>query len=229
MNTAVKVARYVLPWRTCLGAPWMVLAIAFGVNLLIAAGLPAGGGAQRYTGGLASIYICMLVYTAVASYQQMPAGLALGISRRALFAGTMLLVIAEAAVTAAGLTVLGLIEGATGGWGVAEHFFRVPYLLAGPWYLTWLTSFVGLVLMAVWGIWFSLSYRRWRLLGLVSFSAAQALVVAAAMVIAFRVSAWHAIAHFFTSLTIAGLTGVLAALAVVLLSGGFLTIRRVTV
>ena len=24
------------------------------------------------------------------------------------------------------------------------HFFRVPYLLHGPWYLTWLTSFVGL-------------------------------------------------------------------------------------
>jgi hypothetical protein len=33
--------------------------------------------------------------------------------------------------------VLQLIERATGGWGLRMEFFRVPYLLAGPWYLTW--------------------------------------------------------------------------------------------
>jgi hypothetical protein len=51
---------------------------------------------------------------------------------------------------------------------------------------------------------------------------------------AFRVTAgqdqaWPAIGHFFTTLSSAGLTGVFAALAVVLLAGGYATMRRVTV
>jgi hypothetical protein len=120
------------------------------------------------------------------------------------YAGTALLVGFQAAVSAAGLTILQLIERATGGWGVTMHFFRVAYLFAGPWYVTWLTSFVGLSLMGVWGIWFGLFYRRWSLFGLLAFSAAQALVVAVAI-------------------------GLLAALTVVLLAGGFATVRRVTV
>ncbi len=37
------------------------------------------------------------------------------------------------------------------------------------------------------------------------------------------------IGHFFTTLTAAGLTGVLAALAALLLAGGYTTMRRVTV
>lgn len=42
-------------------------------------------------------------------------------------------------------------------------------------------------------------------------------------------SDWHNVAHFFTTLTVEGLTGLLAALAVVLLAGGYTTRRRVTV
>jgi hypothetical protein len=229
MSTAVKVARYVIPWPVYLAGPWLILAVVFLINLLIAAGVPLSPGTQYRTGALSSIYLCMLFYTAIVSYQQTPAALALGVSRRSAYAGTAILVLVQAAVSAVGLTILQLIEGATSGWGVAMHFFRVPYLFAGPWYLTWLTSFVGLVLMGVWGIWFGLVYRRWNLIGLLGFCAAQAFVLAAAIVIAFRANAWHTIAHFFTGLTIDGLTGLLAALTVVLLAGGFATVRRVTV
>jgi hypothetical protein len=41
--------------------------------------------------------------------------------------------------------------------------------------------------------------------------------------------AWHHLGHFFTALTAAGLTGLLAALAVVLIAGGFTTMRRLAV
>jgi hypothetical protein len=229
MSTAFKVARYVIPWPAYLAGPWLILAMVFLINLLIAAGIPLPPGTEYHTGALASIYLCMLLYTAVVSYQLTPAALALGVSRHSAYAGTAILVLVQAAASAVGLTILQLVEGATGGWGLAMQFFRVPYLFAGPWYLTWLTSFVGLLLMGVWGIWFGLIYRRWNMFGLLGFGATQALVVAAAIVIAFRANAWHSIAHFFTSLTIDGLTGLLAALTVVLLAGGFATIRRVTV
>ena len=36
----------------------------------------------------------------------------------------------------------------------------VPYILAGPWYLTWLTSSVLLILMFIYGMWFGIVYRR---------------------------------------------------------------------
>jgi hypothetical protein len=46
------------------------------------------------------------------------------------------------------------------------YFFPVPYLLAGPSYLSSLTSFVGLALMFAWGMWFGIVYRGWNLPGL---------------------------------------------------------------
>jgi len=127
------------------------------------------------------------------------------------------------------LTALQAIERATGGWGVHMHFFQVPYILNGPWYLTWLTSFVGLALMFVWGMWFGIVYRRWNLLGSVAFIASQATVLLAAVVIVAGADAWSGVGHFFTGLTAAGLTGLLAALAALLLAGGQATIRRAAV
>ena len=41
--------------------------------------------------------------------------------------------------------------------------------------------------------------------------------------------AWHSVGHFFTTLSAAGLTGVLAALAIGLAAGGLAMIRRATV
>jgi hypothetical protein len=125
--------------------------------------------------------------------------------------------------------VLQVIEQATGGWGVGLHFFRVAYILPGPWYLTWLTSFVLLTLMFIYGMWCGLVYRRWNLLGLLAFLTALAIVAGVGVVITGHVHAWPAIGHFFTTLSAAGLTGLLAALAMVLLAGGYTTMRRVTV
>jgi len=125
--------------------------------------------------------------------------------------------------------MLQLIERGTGGWGLKLHFFPVPYPLAGPWYLSWLTSFVGLALMVAWGMWFGIIYRRWNLAGLLSFVAAQALALTAVLLIIGGTHDWHSVGHFFTTLTIEGLTGLLAALTVALLAGGYATVRRLTV
>ena len=111
------------------------------------------------------------------------------------------------------------------------HFFRVPYILDGPWYLTWLTSSVALALLFVYGMWFGLVYRRWSLAGLLAFIAAQVTVAPRRRVPRPPGShAWHrhrALLH--TVLSAAGLTGLLAVLAAVLLAGGYATMRRATV
>jgi len=237
------IARYhlVIPWLA-LGLPWAFLAVSFTVNLVIFAlappshhtvltshGLVQVANPEHYTGGVVTIYIWLLIIGINSIGRSLPFGLAVGASRRAFYTGTALFGAALAFVDALVLTALQAIERATGGWGVHMHFFQVPYILNGPWYLTWLTSFVGLALMFVWGMWFGIVYRRWNLLGSVAFIASQATVLLAAVVIVAGADAWSGVGHFFTGLTAAGLTGLLAALAALLLAGGQATIRRAAV
>ncbi|MGD0702560.1 MAG: hypothetical protein ABSA02_22100 [Trebonia sp.] len=244
MKTWLNVARYHLAvaWAP-LAMPWAILALSFVVNLAIFSFVPTshydvltGQGlvqvanpSPNYTGGVAAIYVFFLVIGVNSIGRSLPFGLALGASRRSFYAGTALLGLALAVADGLVLTALAAIERATGGWGASMHFFRVAYILDGPWYLTWLTSFVALALLFVWGMWFGIVYRRWNLAGSVAFIAAQVTVVVAAVLIAVWTDAWAGVGHFFTGLTAAGLTGVLALLAVLLLAGGHATVRRASV
>jgi hypothetical protein len=128
-----------------------------------------------------------------------------------------------------GQTVLQILERGTGGWGVALRFFRCR----GAWTARGTrhgpASFALLVLLFLYGVWYGLVYRRWSLRGLVAFIAAQVLVALAAVVAVSMTHQWPAVGEFFTTLTAPALTGVLAAIAVAVGLGGFITIRRVTV
>jgi hypothetical protein len=93
----------------------------------------------------------------------------------------------------------------------------------------WLTSLVGLTLLFVYGTWYGLVYRRWNIVGLVAFIAAQITVLLAGSLITTWADAWTSVGRFFSGLTASGLTGLLAGLTVALPAGGLVTIRRVTV
>ena len=188
MSTLVKVARYhlVQPFQY-LVLTWVVLAFTFVVNVVIFGMTPVGQHMVptanglvsvanmdgRYTGALSSFFIIFLVLGVQSIGRSLPFGLALGVSRRSYYVGTALLAVVLACADGLALAALQAIERATGGWGVHMGFFRVPYLLNGPWYLTWLTSFVGLALLFVYGMWFGIVYRRWSLVGTLAFIAAQ--------------------------------------------------------
>jgi hypothetical protein len=228
MSTWISVARYQLTDRyVFVISPWLILAINFLVVVALVIGTPPGHAV--YTGALSALYVVLLADGALGIARQLPFALTLGMSRRSFYTGTALFALALAAVYGLLLTVLQLIERATGGWGLNLHFFRVPYVLAGPWYLSWLTSFVGLALVLAWGMWFGIVYRRWNLMGLLGFLAVQALALTLVLLIIGGNHDWHGVARFFTTLTIGGLTGLLAAVTAALLVGGYATIRRVTV
>jgi hypothetical protein len=229
MNTLVKVARYHLVNR--LGfviLPLGVLTFVFLIceTVFWALAPPASG---SHVGALASIFVIFFILGVQSVAQSLPFGLSLGISRRTYYLGTVLLVTGLAATYGLLIAVLQEIERATGGWGVHLHFFRVPFLLNGSWYLTWLTAFVGLVLLFVYGMWFSLVWRRWNLVGLMLFLAAQILVLLLGALAVTWSHVWNGVGHFFTVLSAAGLTGVLAALAAALMLGGLASMRRVRV
>ncbi|HEX3947824.1 MAG TPA: hypothetical protein VHW47_08960 [Acidimicrobiales bacterium] len=230
MSTWTNVARYHLVQRfNHLVLPWAILTFVFGVDVVILTLTPVGHTSHRYVGGLASFFVILFILGLQSVARSLPFGLALGVSRRSYYLGTALLAVALAAFDGLALTALQAIERASGGWGLDMGFFRVPYILNGPWYLTWLTCFVGLALLFVLGMWVGLVHRRWGVIGLVSFVAGVITVGLAGVLIATWTHGWSSIGHFFTSLSASGLTGVLAALALVLLAGGFATMRRVTV
>jgi hypothetical protein len=227
MSTWVKVARFnVLRPAIYLVLPW-ILPLSFAVGAVTAG---------RSHSHLADGYLLsFFIYFAVQGWQtigrSLPFGLMLGASRRSFYSGTALFGMALAVVSGLVLTALQAIERATGGWGLSMHFFRVPYLLNGPWYATWLTSAVGLFALFVYGMWHGIVSSRWGLLGTLAFIAVQVLVVVAGVVVA-SFEHWHVrpgAGGSSAGLTALGLTGVIAALAVLLLAGGHATIRRATV
>ena len=152
MRTSVNVARYHLIRPTIyLGMPWAIIAFSFAVNLAIfrlyrgqrGVSATATGDHAPYTGAVSTIYIFFFIMGLITVGQSLPFALALGVSRRSYYAGTALLAVTLAVADGLVLAVLQAIERATDGWGGRMHFFQVPYILAGPWYLTWLTSFVA--------------------------------------------------------------------------------------
>jgi hypothetical protein len=225
MITWVKVARYnlVRP-ANYLVLPW-VLPFSFAVGAVTA------GRGHDAAGYLLTFFIYFAVLGMQTIGQSLPFGLTLGASRRSFYSGTALLGMTLALVSGLVLTALQAIERATGGWGLSMHFFRVPYLLNGPWYTTWLTSAVALFALFVYGTCYGIVHHRWGLPGTLAFIAVQALVVVAVnIVVTFEHGhVWSRAGGSFAGLTALGLTGVIAALTVLLLAGGHATIRRATV
>jgi hypothetical protein len=228
MKTLANVARFHLVDRVTYAAlPWGILAFTFGVNVVIAALVPTPNG--YYTGALASLYFILLAAGSVSLTRGLPFGMMLGVSRRSYYLGTILLVLVLCVGYGFALAMLEGLERTTAGWGNAVHFFRVPWLLAGPWYETWLTSFVLLVCFWLYGMWCGLVYRRWSLPGLSVFFAAQVLVVLIAVIAVSLSHNWSDVGSFFTSSTALLATGILGAAAVAFGIGGYTTLRRTTV
>lgn len=247
MSTWIKVVRYHLVKRWMyLGMPWMWTAFGFAVDLVIFGLIPVSHSyhsvatahglvkvlnppSPRDAGGLFGIVVVYFVLGVVSIAQELPFALGTGVSRRSYYAGTGLLALLLAAVNGLAVTVLQAIERATGGWGESAHIFQVPYILDGPWYLTWLTATVTLALLFAWGMWAGIVFRRWSLPGTLGFAAAQISILVLAAALITWTHAWAGTARFFTTLSAAGLTGLLAVLAVALLAGGYGTIRRAAI
>lgn len=228
MTTWIKVARaHLVGGINFFFSPWFILALNFVVANVVNAA--TGGPKNGHSGEVFAIYVAFIAWGVISIVRWLPFGLALGISRRSYFMGVTLLALGLSAADGLALTLLQGLESLTNGWGDGLHFFRVPYILAGPWYLTWLTSFVLLSMCFVWGMWFGIIYKRWNLFGLLTFAVIQILVLTFGIWAATADHAWTSIGHFFTTLSVTGLTGLLALLGLFLFTGGLATIRRVAV
>jgi hypothetical protein len=227
MNTWVKAARYNLARP----AYYLVLPGMLPFCFALGAATSGRGPGHDASGYLAALFLYFFAQGVQTIGKSLPFGLALGASRRSFYSGTALLGTALALTFGLVLALLQAIERATDGWGLSMRFFRVPYLLSGPWYATWLTAAVALFALFVYGMWYGIVSSRRGTLGTMAFIATQALIVAAGSVVV-SYEHWHvrsAADTTFAGLTALGLTGIIAALAALLLAGGQATIRRVAV
>jgi hypothetical protein len=208
---------------------WGVLVFTFAVNVAIFAVLPQTQPNGNYTGALVTIYVFMAVIGVQAATKFLPFAMTLGVSRRTYFVGTVALVVGLCALYSAVLTVLWWLEGLTDGWGLKLHFFRVPWILDGPWYQVLLTNFVLMSLVFLFGLWAGLIYRRFALVGSVVFFAAITLVLVGAALLITWWQAWPQVGRFLVDLNILAASLLVALIAVVASLGGYLTIRRITV
>lgn len=214
------------PW-TAIIWPWIILGIIFVANLtiwfLILSATPESEHADireglQFSGASAYFFVYMMIVAVQSMNSTFPFALGYGVTRRDFYLGSALTFVLLSAVYAAGMTVLALLEEATGGWGLGGRMFTAVYFgSGGPLERLWVFFclfmfffFIGAALATV--------YVRWKAPGMIIFFATLGfLLIGAGAVIVFT-DGWAAIGAFFAaagfvgsytaSLTIAAIAGI---------------------
>jgi hypothetical protein len=103
--------------------PWVILGVNFLINYVIALSLNTEE--TMNTGSISSIYIYTFVAGTLTLKETFPFAIGLSIRRKDYFIGTALTVLLVNIVSSLGLGLLSAFEGATNGWGVNLHLFKI--------------------------------------------------------------------------------------------------------
>lgn len=225
------------PWTT-IGLPWMILGIIFVANLaiwvLIFANLSddadradVADGLQ-YSGASMYIFVYMMVVAVQAISITFPFALGYGVTRRDYYLGSALTFVILSAMFAAGLTILSIIEEATGGWGLGGRMFTgIYYGDGGPlqrlfiFFVAFLFFFfVGAAVASLW--------VRWKANGLVGFFIGLAALVIGLLALFTLTESWGSFGAFFASAGFLGSYAWSLVPTAIAATAGFFVLRRAT-
>ena len=209
MNRVAAVARMQLVHPALsIGIPWAIVASSFAINVAIwhlgdvAATSPGDG----FTGGLASLYVTVLVIFIQSVTQMFPFAMGLSLSRRHFYLGTALSAAIQSVGYGVALTVLAAIEDATGGWGVRLQFWAPGALDVGNPALQFVVYTVPMLACAFVGIGIGVVSKRWGAPGLYALGLLTLLLGGAVAVYATWQQAWGDIWSWFGDLSVATAT-----------------------
>ncbi|MGH3903341.1 MAG: hypothetical protein ACRDTE_03975 [Pseudonocardiaceae bacterium] len=231
MSRVLSVARIQLVNApVTIGMPWLILGLAFLVNLAI---FGAAGSAtppeDHTTGALMSIYIVVLIAQLQTMTQVFPFALGLSVTRRTFFAATSLVVAGQALVYGIVLSLLLQLERATAGWGLSLNFFGLPFLRQDNAVLQVLVYAVPFLLLSFLGVFIGVVFKRWGQMGMCVMSIGSAVLAAGLVILATLQEWWPSMGRFIADQsTFTLLAGYPLALAVLIAGVGYLTIRRAT-
>lgn len=227
MNHITAVVRMHLTDRLGIfGLPPAILAASFVVNLAIFAAEPED---SRTTGGVAAIFVVLIIAAVLATARGMSFALSMGASRRSFALGTGMTGAILAATFGVLLLILNRLESATGGWGLHGHFFTFGWLARHNLAAGWLLTTLLLLSMFLLGAFASTIWLRWRQLGMLVSGVALFLVFGGLAALVTWQHGWTSIGQWFAALTPLTAAGWTALLCVPLASASYLTLRRVAV
>lgn len=222
---------------TVLATPSIVIAAIFVINVAVwwIVGTSVTSAADRAdaTEGFqwsgASWWI--FVYVMVVAIQSMNSTFAyaqgMSVTRRTYYVGSSVAFVLLSALWTVVFTVLGLIESATGGWGLGGRMFTATYFTENPATRS-LVVFVAFLFFSFVGAAIGTVFVRWRGIGVTLTLLGVGLLLAGLATLATVAGAWPAIGDGLSS---AGPTGIalwsLVVTAVVGLAG-YLNLRRAT-
>jgi hypothetical protein len=223
---------------TTIYVPWMIMAFIFLVNyaiwwILLAnldpADMADASEGIQFSGASAYIFVYMLVVAVQAINLTFPFAQGYSVTRRDFYLGSALTFMILSAGYSIVMTLLGLIECATNGWGIGGSMFATVYFGSGDnvlesFYITFLLFlfffFVGTATATV--------YVRWRANGMLVFFACLVLVILGLVALATFTGSWPAVGAWFVASGAVGVvTWMLVPTALAALVG-FLILRRAT-
>jgi hypothetical protein len=205
--------------------PWIVLASSFVCNLLVA----SLSGEVIYTGGVASIFIYMLVLGIVIVAQTFPFIIGFGSRRKNYFLGTTATIVITSAIFALILCMLARIEVQSGNWGVDLHFFNLPYISDGSAIGRYWVQFSFMTHLFFTGFFIACIYRKFGRNGTFLFFIALSLILTITAYLINIGDGWNAIFNWLGEISAVELATGLFFLTLVYLGLSYGLLRRATV
>jgi hypothetical protein len=182
-----------------------------------------------YTGGVASIYIYMLVMGLLTLNQTYSFALGFSMRRKDYYLGTLITVLLASLLTTFFLTVLSILEESLNGWGVELFFFHLPYLNDGNIFIQAWVIFMLLLHFYYLGFVITSVYRRFGFRGMVVFTIITLLAGSIFSALCTYFSWWSVIFTKIIQYSAFQLSWGLGALSLAYIIIGYLLLRRATV
>jgi hypothetical protein len=189
------------PW-VMLGIPWLIVLSSFALNAVLWGTTPVSESDGAGTGGLIALNVTVLIVYVQAVTQLLPFGMGMGLSRRAFYLGTAFAAVVQAAGYAVLLTVLGVVESATGGFGLALYFWRPSAILVDNLALQFAVYALPLVACAVIGTGLGIMLKRWGQASLYALAVAGVAVGIGALALIGWLDAWDQVGAWFSDRTL---------------------------
>ena len=220
---------------TTLILPWIILASILLMNIAIwalvtyAAGDNLASNPFQYNGALTFIYVYLGVVAIQAMSITFPFALGYGVTRRDFYLGSAVTFVGLAVIYATGMTLLGAVERATGGWGLNGQMFTAIYFAGNePWYVQFWLFLCGLLFALFLGSVFAAVWVRWKGLGMTTLFVILGFVVVGILALLTLGELWD---ELWTALLQLGWVGASSASLVItalLALIGFALLRRAT-
>ncbi|MFF5793810.1 hypothetical protein ACFY5D_17325 [Paeniglutamicibacter sp. NPDC012692] len=157
-----------------------------------------------------------------------PFSQAMSVSRKTFYMGTLGLFAVIALAYSLIYYVLGLIEKATGGWGMNGQLFALGWIAENNAAVQILFYFVAMVLLFMIGFWCATVYLRWKATGMLIVGIGFAAILLALTAMLTLNDWWVPLGVWLGSLSTLGVALMLGTICVLLAGGSYVTLRKAT-